>query len=249
MMIIPAVDIKEGKYVRLTQGRKEEITVFGDDPVGIALSWQEKGAKRIHVVDLDGAFEGYPKNIKIIKDIAAKLDIPIELGGGIRSRDTAKELLHAGISEIVLGTKAYEDPKFFSYMCLDLPGKIIAGIDAKDGYVAVKGWTQQTSMKAVDFAREVQNRGAGKIIFTDISRDGMLSGPNLESLKEIVDAVTIPVIASGGVTTTDDIRNIYNVSPGRIFGIILGKALYSGALKFEDALKAAAAIRGDQNAC
>jgi len=234
MIVIPAIDLKGGKCVRLLQGRAEDETVYSDDPVATALKWQGLGAELIHMVDLDGAFTGEQKNIEAIKAVRKGTDIALELGGGIRDLDRIAMLLDIGIDRVILGTVAAEKPELVSEASKKFPGRVLVGIDAKEGKVAVKGWTEVTGHDAAAFAMEMESRGAAGIIYTDISRDGMLTGPNIEATANIVRSVGIPVIASGGVSSIDDIRNLLGI--GGVWGAITGKAIYSGSLELAEAI-------------
>jgi phosphoribosylformimino-5-aminoimidazole carboxamide ribotide isomerase len=236
MLIIPAIDLKEGKCVRLEQGLMDKATVYSDDPATTAKHWEEQGAEILHVVDLNGAFAGVPKNLDAIKAIRTAIKIPIEVGGGIRDMATIKTLVSIGIDRIILGTAAIENPAFVQEACLSFPGKIIVGIDAKDGMVAIKGWAELTKVKAVDLALQMQEYGVIAIIYTDIKRDGMLTGPNIEATKALAKALHIPVIASGGVHTMKDIEDLLTVRYSGVSGVITGKAIYSGSLNLKEAI-------------
>ena len=236
MLIIPAIDLKEGKCVRLEQGLMDRATVYSDDPATTAKQWEAQGAELLHVVDLNGAFAGVPKNLEAIKAIRAAIRIPIEVGGGIRDMATIKSLVSIGIDRIILGTAAIENPAFVQEACAAFPGKIIVGIDAKDGMVAIKGWAEVTTVKAVDLALRMQEYGVIAIIYTDIKRDGMLTGPNIEATKALAKALHIPVIASGGVHTMKDIEDLLAVRYAGVSGVITGKAIYSGSLDLKEAI-------------
>jgi phosphoribosylformimino-5-aminoimidazole carboxamide ribotide isomerase len=235
MLIIPAIDLKDGRCVRLLQGRADAVTVYSDRPEDVAKRWQELGAKVIHVVDLDGAFSGTQKNIEGIKNIRRAVSVDIELGGGIRDMERIEMLLGLGINRVILGTVAIERPELVKEASRRFPGRIIVGIDAKDGLVAVKGWVEVTSVKAKEFALKMEEYGAWGIIYTDISRDGMLTGPNIEAIREMVEAVNIPVIASGGVSSIDDIKRLKEIKG--LWGVITGKALYTGAIDLKEAIE------------
>jgi phosphoribosylformimino-5-aminoimidazole carboxamide ribotide isomerase len=239
MLIIPAIDLKEGKCVRLEQGLMNKATVYSDDPATTAKHWEAQGAELLHVVDLNGAFAGVPKNLDAIKAIRKAVKMPVEVGGGIRDVATIRSLVSIGIDRIILGTAAIENPDFVREACREYPGKIIAGIDAKDGMVAIKGWAEVTKVKAVDLARRMQGHGVIAIIYTDIKRDGMLSGPNIEATKSLAEALKIPVIASGGVHTMKDIENLLAIKNSGVSGVITGKAIYSGSLDLREAIKVA----------
>jgi len=236
MLIIPAIDLKEGKCVRLEQGLMEKATVYSEDPADTAKHWEAQGAELLHVVDLDGAFAGSPRNLPAIIAIRDAIKIPIEVGGGIRDMGTVRKLVSIGIDRIILGTAAIQNPSFVQAACSAFPGKIIAGIDAKEGLVAIKGWAEVTTVKAVDLALQMQGYGVIAIIYTDIKRDGMLSGPNIEATRDLAKALHIPVIASGGVHTMKDIENLLTVRHAGVTGVITGKAIYSGSLDLKEAI-------------
>jgi len=235
MLIIPAIDLKDGKCVRLLQGRADAVTVYSDRPDEVAKRWEEMGAKVIHVVDLDGAFSGTQKNIEGIKNIRRAVRVDIEVGGGIRDMERIEMLLSLGIDRVILGTVAIERPELVKEASRRFPGRIIVGIDAKDGLVAVKGWVEITNVKAKELALRMEDYGVWGIIYTDISRDGMLTGPNIEAIREIVEAVNIPVIASGGVSSLDDIKRLKEIK--ELWGVITGKALYTGAIDLKEAIE------------
>jgi phosphoribosylformimino-5-aminoimidazole carboxamide ribotide isomerase len=236
MLIIPAIDLKEGKCVRLEQGLMDKATVYSEDPATTAKHWEAQGAELLHVVDLDGAFAGRPKNLDAIKAIRKAVKMSIEVGGGIRDIATIDSLVSIGIDRIILGTAAIENPAFVQEACAKFPGRIIVGIDAKEGLVAIKGWAEVTKVKAVDLALRMQDHGVIAIIYTDIKRDGMLSGPNIEATRDLAKALHIPVIASGGVHTMKDIENLLAVRHAGVTGVITGKAIYSGSLDLEEAI-------------
>jgi len=236
MLIIPAIDLKEGKCVRLEQGLMEKATIYSDDPATTAKHWEAQGAELLHVVDLDGAFAGSPRNLDAIIAIRGAIKIPIEVGGGIRDMSTVGKLVSIGIDWIILGTAAIQNPSFVQAACSAFPGKIIVGIDAKDGLVAIKGWAEVTTVTAVDLAKQMQDHGVIAIIYTDIKRDGMLSGPNIEATRDLAKALHIPVIASGGVHTMKDIENLMAVRHAGVTGVITGKAIYSGSLDLKEAI-------------
>jgi phosphoribosylformimino-5-aminoimidazole carboxamide ribotide isomerase len=235
VIIIPAIDIKDGKCVRLLQGKKEEVTVYSDDPVSMARHWASLGAEMLHIVDLDGAFTGEQKNFDWIIAIRKAVTIPVELGGGIRDIEKIQELIELGIDRIIIGTSAVDEPDVLRRACEEFPGKVLAGIDARDGKVAVRGWEVMTERDAVDFAEQMEAYGVSAVIYTDISRDGMLTGPNTDAMSRMVEALDIPVIASGGVSGIDDIRSLMKING--LWGVITGKALYSGALDLKEAIK------------
>lgn len=236
MLIIPAIDLKEGKCVRLRQGRMEDETVFSDDPVAVAGRWVEEGARRLHIVDLDGAFAGRPVNAEVIRAIAERYpELPIQVGGGIRDADTVQAYLDAGVSYTIIGTKAVSAPHFINDLCLEFPGHIIVGLDARDGKVAIDGWSKLSNHDVIDIAQRFENDGVSAIVYTDIGRDGMLSGVNVEATAALAAAVHIPVIASGGVTDLDDIRRLCAVADEGIEGVITGRALYEGTIDLAEA--------------
>jgi len=239
MIIFPAIDLRKGRCVRLIRGDVRDETVYSENPVSMAKHWQNKGASWLHLVDLDGALEGEPRNHEHIFAIVKAIKIPVQVGGGIRDFETLKKLLDKGVRRVILGTSAAQDEKFLK-RALDKYGeRIVVGIDAKDGYVALKGWVETSKLKAVEFARKMQALGVQTIIYTDIKKDGMLSGPNIKACQEMVHALKIPVIASGGVTTIRDIERLRRLEPKGLFGAIVGKALYSGALDLKAAIVAA----------
>lgn len=231
MMIYPAIDIKDGKCVRLTQGKFDKEKVYFESPPEVAKLWQEKGSKVLHIVDLDGALEGESKNLSVIKKIVEAVDIPIQLGGGIRSLETIKALIDIGISRVILGTKAIEDREMLRKAVKMYGNRIVVSIDAKDGYVALNGWTKTSEVIALDFAKELETLGVKTIVYTDIARDGMMKGPNFEAIKKMKEHVEIDVIASGGVTSLDDIIELSKIG---VAGAIVGKALYEGKINLAD---------------
>ena len=235
MKIIPAVDIKEGRCVRLAQGKVDQETVYSNDPLSMANYWDEEGAKTIHVVDLDGAFQGSPINAEIVKNIIYSSSVDIQVGGGIRTLEAIETYVKAGAYRVILGTIAQKEPEFVEEACRRFPNKIIVGIDARDGLVAVKGWVEVSEQKATDLAQKMKGYGIAGFIFTDISRDGMLQGPNLESIKEFADSAQLPVIASGGVSSLEDIKNLAKLESYGVNGVIIGKALYDKTLTFREA--------------
>jgi len=240
MLVIPSIDLHRGKCVRLIQGKVDAETVFSDDPVAIAVRWQSKGARFLHVVDLDGAFTGAPKNLDVVKRIVDALSIPIELGGGIRDQRTIETIFQAGVQRAILGTSALKDPAFAEAMCREYSDRIAVGIDARDGMVAIHGWTKVGEKSAIDFAVEMEKAGVKTIIYTDIKRDGTLTGPNIEATKKIAQATqNVGIIASGGVSSLQDIRNLKVLEPLGVTGVVIGKALYTGDLELEDAISEA----------
>lgn len=237
MIIIPAIDLKEGRCVRLEQGLMDKDTVYSDDPAAQARSWQDQGGELLHIVDLDGAFAGVPKNRAAIAAIVRALDIPTELGGGIRDLETIEAYLALGVGRVILGTVAKENPALVEEACRKFPGKIVVGIDARDGLAAVRGWADVTEKKATELAQEMEGFGVEAIIYTDIARDGMMQGPNIEATKALAEAISIPVIASGGVSSLDDIRNLLAIEDAGVSGVITGKAIYTGALDLREAVE------------
>lgn len=230
MLVIPAIDLKDGQCVRLRQGRMDEATVFSDDPPAMAAHWVAQGARRLHLVDLDGAFAGAPVNGEAVRAIArAHPHLPVQIGGGIRSAETIEAYLQAGVRYVIIGTRAVREPEFVARMCRQFPDRIIVGIDARAGLVAADGWAEVTAVRAVDLARRFAADGVSAIVYTDIERDGMLGGVNLEATLAVA-AAGIPVIASGGVTDLDDIRALKAVAARGILGAITGRALYEGTL-------------------
>jgi phosphoribosylformimino-5-aminoimidazole carboxamide ribotide isomerase len=238
LVIIPAIDIKDGKCVRLAQGDFDRVTTYADNPVDVALTWMQKGAELIHVVDLDGSVAGLPRNANIILEIARKVVVPIQVGGGIRDMETIEFYLNNGVSSVILGTAALQNEEIVRDACQTFPEKIILGIDALEGKVAIRGWTQKTQLNAVDLARRYEKFNVKAIVYTDIKRDGMGTGVNIEATKELAKAVNIPVIASGGVAAIADIENLLSIKDSEIYGVIIGRALYNGAVSLEDAIKA-----------
>lgn len=239
MIIIPAVDIKNGKCVRLLQGRMSDDTVYSDDPAAMAVKWERLGAQIIHVIDLDGAFSKHPQNMAVISELAQSVQVPIQLGGGIRNEKTVATYLEMGIRRLIIGTEAIKNPDFVKRICKTYPDQIIVGIDARNGKVAIDGWTHTTQVEAVDLARAFEDCGVAAINFTDIQRDGMQTGPNLEATRQLAAAVSIPVVASGGVSSIQDIKDLLTLEKLGVMGVIVGKALYSGDLDLTMALKMA----------
>lgn len=237
MLIIPAIDLKDGQCVRLIQGKRDAVTTYSNDPAGTARRWESCGAKLLHIVDLDGAFTGNPKNIDAIIKIRRSVKITLQVGGGIRNIGSIMKLFSTGIDRVIIGTAAIEDPEFVTYSCSKYPGGVLVGIDAKEGMVAIKGWEEVTSLDARELARRLEIIGAAGIIYTDILRDGMLGGPNIKAIEEMVKTVNIPVIASGGVSSIEDIKNLLKIKG--LWGVITGKAIYSGALDLKEAIEIA----------
>ena len=240
MLLIPAIDLKDGKCVRLRQGRMEDETVFSDDPVEMAGKWVEAGAKRLHLVDLNGAFAGEPKNAGIIHEITEAFpELPIQVGGGIRDEATIDTYIEAGVRYVIIGTKAVSAPHFVKDIGVEFPGHIIIGLDAKDGKVAIDGWSKLSHHDVIDLAQHFEQDGVEAIIYTDISRDGMMKGVNVEATVKLARSIQIPVIASGGIYNMDDIRALGAVADEGIMGAITGRAIYEGTLDFTEAEKLA----------
>lgn len=244
MIIIPAIDLKEGKCVRLSQGDFGQTTVYADDPAQMARSWQEQGAERIHVVDLDGSLAGSPRNRESIRAIIREIDVPVQVGGGIRNMECIETYLNMGVRWVILGTAALKDEIFFRDACHAYANRIILGIDTRDGRIAVQGWTEKTSVSPEELAGRYYNEGIAAIIYTDIKKDGMRTGVNIGDTEALARAVSIPVIASGGVAGLRDIKRLMDIEESGVVGVIIGKALYAGALSLADAIKAAARGRG-----
>ncbi len=239
MLIIPAIDIKGGRCVRLLQGREGSETVFSDDPSAMAAKWEGEGAQVLHVIDLDGAFKKRPKNVEAIERILDSVHIPIQLGGGIRNLETLTGFLNMGVSRVILGTEAVRTPRLVEEACQAFPGRIMVGIDARSGMVAIEGWTETTEHEAIEVARRFEGHGLAGIIFTDIHKDGMRTGPNIEETKRIAESVSIPMIASGGVADINDIKALAKLEPVGVVGVITGRALYEGTLKLKEAIEVA----------
>ena len=236
MLLIPAIDLKEGQCVRLRQGRMDDDTVFSNDPVAVAGRWVDEGAKRLHLVDLDGAFAGEPKNAEVVKNIhAAYPDLPLQVGGGIRTLAIAQSYIDAGVSYIIIGTQAVREPEFVAELCRQFPGKIIVGLDAKNGKVAIEGWAEASDLDAVELAQSFEGQGVSAIVYTDISRDGMMQGVNVEATAALANAISIPVIASGGVTDIRDIERLCAVTDSGVSGTIIGRALYEETISLAEA--------------
>lgn len=236
MVIIPAIDIKNGQCVRLAQGDFNRVTVYAENPLDMALCWAQKGAELIHIVDLDGSVAGLPRNAEKILEISKNVGVPIQVGGGIRNRKTIDYYLNAGVASVILGTAALQDEEFARAACRDYAGRIILGIDALDGFVAIRGWTEKTGTKAVDLARQYENFLPKAIVYTDIKRDGMQTGVNIEATCELAEGVNIPVVASGGVAGMADVEKLLAIKRCSIYGVIIGRALYTGAVSLEEAI-------------
>jgi len=241
MLLIPAIDLKNGHCVRLRQGNMDDVTVFSEDPVEMARQWADQGAQRIHVVDLDGALKGQPMNLKVVEAIAAAVDVPVQIGGGIRDEETVQRYLNAGVAYVIIGTKAVNTPHFLRDVCLEYPRHIIVSLDAKDGRLALNGWSKLTHFDAIEAAQHCERDGVEALIYTDIGRDGMMAGFNVESTRALAQAVNTPVFASGGVSTLDDIRRLKDLEGEGVAGAVIGRALYEGGFSLADAVKIATA--------
>ena len=236
MLIIPAIDLKDGQCVRLRQGLMEDSTVFSDDPVAMDTQWVEAGTRRLHLVDLNGAFAGEPVNGDVVRAIAkAYPQLPIQIGGGIRSLETIEAYVKAGVSYVIIGTKAVREPEFVAEACKAFPGRVIVGLDAKNGLVATDGWAEVSDVQATDLAKQFDALGVSAIVYTDIARDGMMQGVNVEATVQMAQASSIPVIASGGITNMEDIKALAAVSSRGICGAITGRAIYEGTLDVREA--------------
>ena len=236
MLIIPAIDLKDGQCVRLRQGEMDDATVYGSDPVDMAARWVQQGARRLHLVDLNGAFDGKPVNGEAVMAIAkAYPDLPIQIGGGIRSLQTIEQYLEAGVNYVIIGTKAVKEPEFVAEACREFPDSVIVGLDAKNGLVATDGWAEVSEIKATELAKRFEQDGVSSIVYTDISRDGMMQGVNIDATVEMAKASGLKVIASGGVTNMGDIRALREVAEAGILGAITGRAIYEGQLDLAEA--------------
>jgi phosphoribosylformimino-5-aminoimidazole carboxamide ribotide isomerase len=237
VIVIPAVDLKDGRCVRLSQGRMDRESVYSEHPVQMAKQWESKGAERLHVVDLNGAVMGGPFHRSLIKEISQSVHIPMEVGGGIRDLATIEDYLSSGVRWVILGTAAFQNRPLIEEACHRFPGMIILGIDAKGGRVAIQGWNEVVSLEATDLAKQFEGMGISAIIFTDIERDGMGTGLNFESTKKLTRSTSIPVIASGGVSRIEDIEHLLELEPDGVIGVIVGRALYTGSLDLEEAIR------------
>ncbi len=236
MILIPAIDLKEGHCGRLRQGNMDDSAVFSDDPVSMAAKWVDQGCTRLHLIDLDGAFEGEPVHADVIEEICTSFpDMPIQIGGGIRNIATVESYLEAGVSYVILGTMAVKRPEFITQLCAEFPGNVIVGIDAKDGKVAVHGWAEGSEHTAEELALRFEDQGVAAIVYTDISRDGMMQGVNVEATRQLAEAISVPVIASGGVTDMDCIVRLNEVKAAGIEGVIIGRALYERTINLPEA--------------
>lgn len=236
MLIIPAIDLRDGRCVRLVQGEIGTETVYSDEPIEMALRWEALGASCLHVVDLDGAFKGKPQNLDVVKEMVEAVNIPIQLGGGIRSLETVEELIDIGVDKVILGTAAILSPQLVKECVQKFGEQIMVGIDGKDGLVAIEGWETTVETKVEDLAKEIANLGVKRIVFTDTRRDGTLRGPNVDATKSVAEVSGLKVIASGGVSNYDDLRDLKSIEDCGVEGIIMGKALYSGAINLQEAL-------------
>jgi phosphoribosylformimino-5-aminoimidazole carboxamide ribotide isomerase len=244
VIVIPAIDLKEGKCVRLEQGLMDRDTVFCDHPTDQAREWERQGGELLHIVDLDGAFAGKPANRDAIAAIVRTIRIPTQLGGGIRDIPTIEAYLGVGIGRVILGTAAQKNPELVKEACRLFPGRIVVGIDAKNGMVAVQGWAEVTGVTAVELAKKFEGYGVAALIYTDISRDGMMQGPNIEATRDLAAAISIPVIASGGVSSLQDIENLMAIESAGVTGVITGKAIYTGAIKLAEAIALTKRVKG-----
>lgn len=240
MLLIPAIDLKNGQCVRLRQGKMDDVTVFSDDPVTVAKRWADEGAQRLHVVDLDGAIKGAPMNLKVVEKIVGAVKIPVQVGGGVRDEETVQRLLDAGAQYIIVGTKAVTAPHFLHDLCLEYPRHIIVSIDAKDGRVAMNGWAKVTGHDAVETAQHCERDGAEAIVYTDIARDGMMGGVNVEATRTLARSVKTPVYASGGISSLDDLKALRALETDGVVGCVVGRALYEGTITLKDAINALA---------
>jgi phosphoribosylformimino-5-aminoimidazole carboxamide ribotide isomerase len=237
MLIIPAIDLIKGECVRLYQGKEEEKTVFSSSPLETARNWQKMGAELIHIVDLDGAFSGSPQNLSTVMRIVQELDIAIELGGGIRTSAMARNILDSGVDRVILGTIAFIEPLQVKTLCKEFPGRISVGIDTRDGKIAIHGWKDTTQAQALEFCQQIADWGVRNIIFTDIHTDGTLQGPNIKAIETLMQNINIPLIASGGVSSMDDLRDLAELEPHGLEGVIIGKAVYTGDINLQEAIR------------
>lgn len=240
MLLIPAIDLKNGQCVRLRQGKMDDVTVFSTDPVAVAKRWADEGAQRLHVVDLDGALKGQPINFKVVEKIVGAVKVPVQIGGGIRDEDTVQRLLNAGAQYVIVGTKAVSAPHFLHDLCIEYPRHVIVSIDAKDGRVALNGWAKVTGHDAIETAQHCERDGAEAIVYTDIAKDGMMNGFNVEATRDLARSVKTPVFASGGISSMKDLAALRELEADGVTGCIVGRALYEGTLTVKEALKALA---------
>ena len=239
MLVIPAIDLKGGEVVRLAQGDPLRQTSYSSDPIAVAKRWEDEGAPILHLVDLDGAFSGSPRQLAVAAAVAKAVKVPIQLGGGLRSLAALEQAFASGIERVVLGTAAIEDETFLIAACRRYPGRVVLGIDARDGKVAIRGWAEDTGLQATELAARSADLPLAAIIYTDIRRDGMLTGPNVEALQRVAQASLHPLIASGGIATLDDVKRMAALEPSRIIGVLIGKALYEGSFSLKEAIAAA----------
>ena len=238
MLLIPAIDVKGGKCVRLRQGKMDDETVYEDDPVVAARRWVEAGAERLHVIDLDGAVTGEPVNSDIVRRVVEQFPgVPVQVGGGIRNEQTIDTYLEAGVQYVILGTKAVNEPHFVSDICVEYPGHVIVGLDARDGKLAVEGWSKLSKHDVIDLSQRLESDGVEAIIYTDISRDGMLTGANIEATRRLAESVRVPVFAAGGIASLDDLRRLLEIADAGVAGAITGRAIYDGSLDFAAGIK------------
>ncbi len=237
MIVIPAVDLKDGRCVRLSQGRMDQESVYSEHPVEMAKQWESKGAVRLHVVDLNGAVMGRPVHRSLIKEISQSVQIPIEVGGGIRDLPTVEDYLSSGVRWVILGTAAFQNRSLIEEACRRFPERVILGIDAKKGKVAIQGWNEVVSLEATDLTKQFEEMGLSAVIFTDIERDGMGTGLNFQSTRDLARSTSIPIIASGGVARVEDIEHLLELEPDGIIGVIVGRALYTGQVDLEEAIR------------
>ncbi len=237
MILFPAIDLHDGKVVRLKQGRYDQVTIYGEDPLELLQAWEALGAQWAHMVDLDAAKSGEPAHHKLIAKIASKTKLKLQIGGGVRTLETARQYLESGVSRVVVGTKATQDLDFLAALGKNFPQQIALGLDAKNGKLAVHGWTETLEVKATDFLKQAPLEGIACLIYTDIERDGMLTGPNLKALQEVLAATELPVISSGGVASLQDIRNLVDLENCKLLGVIVGKAIYEGKVSVAEALR------------
>ena len=238
MDVIPAIDILDGRCVRLYQGDYQQSEVFGEDPVEVAQRWYSQGAKYLHVVDLDGARDGKPKNLKVIEAIARSIPIRVQMGGGLRDRESIVLVLNSGVSRVILGTAAVENSQLIADICAEFPEQIMIGIDARDGKVATRGWLTTSEVMAVDLAKRMTSIGIAGIIYTDIHRDGTMQGPNVQALRQLAENVDVPVIASGGISSITDLLNLLSLESIGVKGAIVGRAIYTGDIQLREAIRA-----------
>lgn len=245
--MIPAIDLKEGRCVRLSQGRMDQESVYSEDPVEMARYWESKGAERLHVVDLNGAVTGHPYHRSLIQEITKSVRIPVEVGGGIRDFTTIEDYLSIGVRWVILGTVALQNRSFIEQACKHFPGRVILGIDAQGGRVAIRGWKEVVSLNPIDLVKRFEGLALSSIIFTDIERDGMATGLNFQSTKELAQSISIPVIASGGVARIDDIVHLLELESDGVIGVIVGRSLYTGKVRLEEAIQITRSCQGKKN--